>query len=484
MSDAENEVPALDPESKAFLARHQQTGEPSAEALERGLRRLSAPATTGTPKLASVKPLPRARRPILPPEAMAAAAVVVLLLGGQGLYLAFRHPAVTAPIPPKGVDVNPTELGARAADPDVKAVAEAWRAGDFETARHLAARECNSDACGSLKSELAQMLGLAEHLETLSPDERAQLAAFDKKLSDGRDSALRRMLENQKRPAPPPDSAEALARAQKLFEEARESKRLKNSEAAVVQLEECVTIAPSFPPCYRLLGSVYAMIAAQNQSAGDMERARRAYQTFLEVAPEDDEYVPKVTAILAAARAPPSSDAIVQSSFNLVEGGHGTLSLNKDISRVAIGDPSVADIKTIGTRDLRIDAVKAGTTTVLLWHQDGSRMSVSVVVKEATDLDSKIGKLLDEVALARTKGHTQQAFKKLQVVLQLEPQNEEALRLRADMLRDGREAYHRGYQLRETDPGEATRLFKSVLQLLPPDDDTHQKAKSRLKELE
>ena len=101
-----------------------------------------------------------------------------------------------------------------------------------------------------------------------------------------------------KTPAVNPKTQEAEA----LFKEASDEKKAKNYERAVVRLEKCIKIAPQHHPCYRLLGSVYASIATRDQSAGDMEKARKFYERFLDVAPADDEYVPKVKAILDAAK--------------------------------------------------------------------------------------------------------------------------------------------------------------------------------------
>lgn len=46
------------------------------------------------------------------------------------------------------------------------------------------------------------------------------------------------------------------------------------------------------------------------------------------------------------------------------------------------------------------------------------------------------------------------------------------------------ELYMRGYQLREANPDEAARLFKQVMAMTPASDENHQKAKSRLTDLE
>lgn len=97
---------------------------------------------------------------------------------------------------------------------------------------------------------------------------------------------------------PNPKTAEAEA----LFKEAADEKKAKNFERAALRLEKCIKVAPRHHPCYRLLGSVYASIATRDSSASDMEKARKFYERFVEVAPPDDEYVPRVKAILDAAK--------------------------------------------------------------------------------------------------------------------------------------------------------------------------------------
>lgn len=88
------------------------------------------------------------------------------------------------------------------------------------------------------------------------------------------------------------------ARAEALFKEADQERRARNFEKAALRLEKCVKLAPTYPPCYRLLGSVYAALAARDYSPSDMKKARTAYERYVELAPPDDEYVPKVKRIL------------------------------------------------------------------------------------------------------------------------------------------------------------------------------------------
>ncbi len=109
------------------------------------------------------------------------------------------------------------------------------------------------------------------------------------------------------KPEPKPEPVAAakgdpkLAEADALYKEANDEKKAKNFERAAARLERCVKVAPTYAPCYRLLGSVYASIAARDQSISDQQKARKNYERYLEVAPPDDEYVPRVKAILEQA---------------------------------------------------------------------------------------------------------------------------------------------------------------------------------------
>lgn len=96
----------------------------------------------------------------------------------------------------------------------------------------------------------------------------------------------------------PPKNSEA----QSLYDEAYSFFKSKTYEAATIRLERCIKIAPTFHPCYKLLGSTFARIASRDSSAADREKARKYYERFIEVAPPDDPDVPKVRQILDAAQ--------------------------------------------------------------------------------------------------------------------------------------------------------------------------------------
>jgi tetratricopeptide (TPR) repeat protein len=574
MSEREEEVPELDAEAKSFLARHQQTGEPSPEALARVAQKLTAPAPAPEVKLASVTRLPQ-RRPMFPPEVKAAAAVVIVLLGAQATYLALRQREVVADDPYDAPQPKPAQpeakLDPKTPDPQLSAVVAAWRAGDFDGARRLASRECSSAACGEVSGELAEMLDLARRVDQLSYQERDRLRSFDKKLSNGLDSVLQRRLDQ----LPPPDP-ETLASAKKLFDSANVEKKAKNFERAALGLEKCVKLAPTYYPCWRLMGSVYASIAARDQSAIAMERARVAYKQFLKVAPPDDEYVPKVAAILEAARTDDddaderskdsiderpegplvsngdtvrlglgyqhvvtlqkpiarvavgdtsiadvktigtgglliigagegkttvlvwdssndrlsfvvdvgSSDATpADDTVTMVSGGHTTIPFQKDITRVAIGDPNVSDVNVISAREIRLDARRAGKTNLLVWFAGGGRSSTVIEVKESNNFDDRVQALTFGAAMAQTRNEWRSAMQQLNELLRIDPKNAAGLKMKDDFRNQARDKYLRAYQLRDVEPREAMRLFREVVEMTDPGDETHERAAARYAEL-
>ncbi len=92
--------------------------------------------------------------------------------------------------------------------------------------------------------------------------------------------------------------------------------------------------------------------------------------------------------------------AMGQESGNTVSLGVGTqkvLSIS-GIQRVAIGDPSVADVKALGSNQLLVIGQGEGRTTLLVWKSNGQRLSYMVVVskKDVGELTAEIKKLLGE----------------------------------------------------------------------------------------
>jgi predicted Ser/Thr protein kinase len=66
--------------------------------------------------------------------------------------------------------------------------------------------------------------------------------------------------------------------------------------------------------------------------------------------------------------------------ISMDEGAMHTLKV-KCIERVAVGDPAIADVKTLGDDELLIVGVEAGATTLLIWDCDNQRLEWTVNVK-------------------------------------------------------------------------------------------------------
>jgi tetratricopeptide (TPR) repeat protein len=198
-----------------------------------------------------------------------------------------------------------------------------------------------------------------------------------------------------------------------LIAEIDAERKARNFDRAVSLGEKCIRAYPQAATCYRQLGSNYAALATRDQSATDMEKAKKYYQRFLEVAPPDDEYVPKVKAVLGQAEdgaaSPRNQTAPLTQIFELA-------------MRLKEKNPTEA------ARYFQLVA-ESGEAPPALAEQARQELA--------------------------------------------------ALRPQAD----ARDTYQRGYQLRESDPGEAARLFKDVMAQTSPDSELHQKAKTRLAEL-
>ena len=70
-----------------------------------------------------------------------------------------------------------------------------------------------------------------------------------------------------------------------------------------------------------------------------------------------------------------------------------------NISRIAVGDPSIADVKTIGNSQILIIGAGEGKTTLLIWKSSGQRVSYLVTVRkqDPNEVISEIKKLLGEI---------------------------------------------------------------------------------------
>ena len=95
-----------------------------------------------------------------------------------------------------------------------------------------------------------------------------------------------------------------------------------------------------------------------------------------------------------------------------------------------------------------------------------------------------VSKLYVKASQAKTTGNWSRAIEFARRVLQADSGHVGAQALVNEARNQARDVYLRGYQLKESSPDEAIRLFKDVMNMTPPDDDNHQKAKARVAELQ
>jgi hypothetical protein len=95
-----------------------------------------------------------------------------------------------------------------------------------------------------------------------------------------------------------------------------------------------------------------------------------------------------------------------------------------------------------------------------------------------------VTKLFMKASQLKTTGNWSRATEYARKVLAADPNHAGAQSLVNDARTQAKDVYLRGYQLKETNPDEAIRLFKDVLNMTPADDDYNQKAKTRLAELQ
>ena len=352
MSETED-VPELSPEAKAFLSKHQATGEPSAEALERGRQRMASlgPGTTSR------------RRPLFSSEVMAAAAVVTLLLGAQGLYLALRAPPVAQPKP------EPAATG----ELEMNAIAAAWTAGELDTAGRLASNHCQSAACRPVATELTRALGLAARLDTLTGPELDELAGFDAKLSGGRPSAIQARVA-QRRETLLGSVLRVAAGTSGRVTTDREISRLAigDSDVADVSVDGPRTIKVKGISAGTTTLLVWFTNGARMTVKVEISEQGPSDQT-LSLRVTEPEGEPEVEVPVAVAQ--PSD-----STIPLTIGSITDLKL-KGFSRLAVGDPGIADVSVSPAGDIRVKGMSEGRTTLLVWFSNGERQSLMLVVE-------------------------------------------------------------------------------------------------------
>ena len=85
---------------------------------------------------------------------------------------------------------------------------------------------------------------------------------------------------------------------------------------------------------------------------------------------------------------------------------------------------------------------------------------------------------------AKTTGNWSKAIDYARTVLSVDPGHPGAQSILADAQKQAKDVYLRGYQMKDTDPDAAIKMFKDVINMTPADNEYHQKAAARLQELQ
>ncbi|MBZ4402043.1 pilus assembly protein N-terminal domain-containing protein [Myxococcus sp. MISCRS1] len=85
-------------------------------------------------------------------------------------------------------------------------------------------------------------------------------------------------------------------------------------------------------------------------------------------------------------------------TFSLGVGAQKVLNI-PGLSKVALGDPSIADVKTLGSGQLLVTGQAEGKTTLLIWKSTGQRTSylINVRKQDPNDVIAEIKRLLGEI---------------------------------------------------------------------------------------
>lgn len=72
-------------------------------------------------------------------------------------------------------------------------------------------------------------------------------------------------------------------------------------------------------------------------------------------------------------------------TLQIAAGAQRVISQDPAVSRVAIGNPEVADVNVVGGRDVMLTGKRPGRTTLIIWYSDRSRSEHTVIVGSGDD---------------------------------------------------------------------------------------------------
>ncbi|HEY0840267.1 MAG TPA: pilus assembly protein N-terminal domain-containing protein [Vulgatibacter sp.] len=102
---------------------------------------------------------------------------------------------------------------------------------------------------------------------------------------------------------------------------------------------------------------------------------------------------------MAVALVPMAAAAQADLTIQLGVGTQKVLTISGGVSRVAVGDPNVADVKPVGSNQMLVIGGQVGRTTLIVWKSNGAILSYLVVVRSVStdETAAEIRTLLGDV---------------------------------------------------------------------------------------
>ena len=93
-----------------------------------------------------------------------------------------------------------------------------------------------------------------------------------------------------------------------------------------------------------------------------------------------------------------AQDPVVVRSLSLVTGRGELLQFGRDVARVVIAEPKIADAVIVSPRDVMVNAKGAGHTTLVVWENENSPARYDItVVTDTSEKDALYQSLIAEL---------------------------------------------------------------------------------------
>jgi len=81
----------------------------------------------------------------------------------------------------------------------------------------------------------------------------------------------------------------------------------------------------------------------------------------------------------------------IAGKLKLTAGKSSILECDEEVTKVAVGQERIADVRAISTREILINPLRAGTTNLILWHEDGTTSVYDLLVKyDISEITKKV----------------------------------------------------------------------------------------------